>query len=307
MAQGIRLSPGVYKDPKTGKTYQSKTGAAPKASGLKDSPKKIAKANPGTNTKQLSANEAQVANQQQVADIGVGEARQGMLPQVQDAYSQPYNYQGPQQAVYNPEERQRIEGELVGRFERYDAPQRQQENEDLARWSQSTGNPIGSPAYNAKAKLLTDSQNQRGLDYKSQAVSQGLQESQGQFDMDNQAFQTGVDYYNQTRDRPVGEYANLQGLIQSTPGAQEFNYQTRLQQQDYQNQNKLLKASRTGGGGSGGRGMTQAPQTFRPVPNFTAQAQQPSFWSQAGSSLAGPLVSSFAKKGGEYLASSLFE
>jgi len=297
MAKGIRVSPGVYKDPKSGKTYQSSTGALPK--GMKDAPKK----NKGI--KGLTKNENTILQQQQTADMAVGDTRQDLTGRVDQAYADPYNYQGPAAAKYDPQERARIEQELMGRFERYDAPRRQQENDDLARWAQSTGNSVDSPAYAARQKQLADQQNARALDYQSQSVSQGLQEAQGQFGMSSDAFNQNLGYYNQTRDRPIGEYANVQGLIQSSPGVQEYGYQTRLQNQDFGNQMKLLNASKAGSGGSRG-GMTAPPQTFRPVPNFAQQPQQPSFWSQAAGSLAGPLVNSFGQKAGEYVASSLF-
>jgi hypothetical protein len=298
MAKGIRVSPGVYKDAKTGKTYQSTTGALPK--GMKDSPKK----NKGI--KGLTQNENTILQQQQTADMAVGETRQDLTGRVDEAYADPYNYEGPGPAQYNPEERARIEQELMGRFERYDSPRRQQENDDLARWAQSTGNSVDSPAYAARQKQLADQQNARALDYQSQSVSQGLQEAQGQFGMSSDAFNQNLGYYNQTRDRPIGEYANVQGLIQSSPGVQEYGYQTRLQQQGANQQMNLLNASKPSGGGSRGGGMTAPPQTLRPVPNFTQQPQQPSFWSQAASSLAGPLVNSFGQQAGKYVANSLF-
>jgi hypothetical protein len=304
--KGIYLSPGVYRDPKTGKTYQSKTGALPgKKKNLSDSPNN--KDPKYKNSKNLTGTENAIVQNQQESDIALGNTFQGQADVVGQTASTPYNYQGPGQAVYNPEERARIEQELMGRFERYDAPRRQQENDDLARWAQSTGNSVDSPAYAARAKQLSDSQNARALDYQSQAVSQGLQEATGQFDMSNQAFQTGVGFYNQTRDRPWLEAGNTKALITGVAPAQEYDFQSRLQQQDFGNQMKLLNASKAGGGGNrpSGGGMTLSP--FRPVPNFTGQTQQqPSFWSQAGSSLAGPLAGAFGKKAGEYLASSLF-
>ena len=196
-----RLSAGVYRDSK-GKTVLSKTGKAPdkkKKGGMTDKPVKAAPAQDPN----LNANQQQIQTQTETADIGLGGLANDQVGQVTDVYQDPFQYTGPGPASYNPEERQRIESELMGRFERYDAPQRQQENDDLARWSQSTGNSVDSPAYAAKQKQLSDSQNARALDARSQAVSQGLQDAQGQFDMSNTSFQTNYGLQTDLRDTPM--------------------------------------------------------------------------------------------------------
>jgi len=306
----VRLSPGVYRDSKTGKTVNSTTGKAPKGKGgMTDKPVKSAPAQDPN----LNANQQQIQTQAETADIGLGGLANDQVGQVTDVYQDPFQYTGPGPASYNPEERQRIESELMGRFERYDAPQRQQENDDLARWSQSTGNSVDSPAYAAKQKQLSDSQNARALDARSQAVSQGLQDAQGQFDMSDTSFQRHYGLQTDLRDRPMNELGATRGLIQGVAPAQQFSYETQLQDQQgriaRQNArfaNGLRPAGGGGGSGGGRGGMTAAPQGYTPAyMGGQPGAQQPGYGTQLANSLLPKLAGPLAEKGGSYLADQL--
>ena len=319
-----RLSAGVYRDA-SGKTVRSTTGKVTKpkdnkgkGKGMTTKPVKSAPlADPN-----LNVNQQQIQSNLEQGDIGLSSARNTWADKVGQMGD--FAYTGPAAPQYNPEERKRIEDELIARFDRYDAPQRQIENEDLARWGQATGNSVDSPAYAARAKQLADSQNARALDARSQAVSQGLSESQGQFEMGQNAHQTAYGEQLDAYGRPLQIAGQVQGLISPmTANAQNQGYQMaqigETGKQQRQTQKAAFKLTHSGGGGSragGGRGrggMTAAPQGYTPQymggqPGAVGgQPSQPSYLSQLGNSLIGPLAKAGGEKLGNYIFSSLLE
>lgn len=314
MAKGIRVSPGVYRDAKTGKTYQSTTGKAPaaKKKGMKDSPIKSVTASQAMG--QLTQPEQQIVQNQEQRDIGMGEVASGLQGQVANTYKDPFQYTGPGPATASPEERLRIENELSGRFERYDAPLRQQENEDLARWAQSTGNSVDSPAYAARQKQLADQQNARRLDATTRAVEMGGTEYERSFNMGNDAFRTNYGLQRDMRAMPMEEYGQVQGAIQGYQPATGFMYDQRGEDLGLGRQKKLAKftsgLNRGGGGGGGGGGMIAPPQAYQPQYLGGQTQSQPSYWGQVASSLGAPIaqgVGSYIGKQAPGWISSLFE
>ena len=302
-----RLSPGVYRDA-SGKTVTSKTGKAPapKGKGMTTKPVKSAPlADPN-----LNANQQQIQGNLEQGDIGLTEARNAWADKI--AQMGDFQFDGPAQAQYNPEERKRIEDELYARFDRYDAPQRQQENEDLARWAQSTGNSVDSPAYLAKQTQLANSQNARAQDARSQAVSQGLGEAQGQFEMSQNAHQTAYGEQRDAYGRPIQVAGQIQGLVSpSWANAQGNSYQLgqigAQGQETRKNQQQAFKLTHSGGGGSRprGGGMTAAPQGYQPQymggQSLGGQPSQPGYGSQLFNSLAPKLAGPLAEKAGSWL------
>lgn len=245
----------------------------------------------------MTANQNAIQYGIEQGDLGVLGTANDQLAGVDAAYSTPYNYTGPGQATANPEERARIEKQLFDQFEARNAPVQQQENEDLQRWANATGNGPGTPQYAARSQQLSQAQNDRRQAAQTEAAALGGQEYQRSFDLQDRAFNTGVGQYETQRDRPLQEYAGLRGAVAGVSPAQEFGYQTRLQDQqgNISNRNNLAsiraqKASTGGGGRSGGtgrgRGMTQAPANYSVVPGI----QQPSLQQDSSGGLFGSLL-----------------
>lgn len=257
----------------------------------------------------MSSNQNAIQYGIESGDMGLNQAANSYVDDIQGMGNFAFN--GPAAPQYNPEERQRIESELMSRFERYDAPQRQQENEDLTRWAQSTGNSVDSPAYAARQKQLADSQNARALDARSQAVSQGLGEAQGQFEMSQNAHQTAYGEQLDQWGRPLQTFGAIRSQIspswsQGQQNSQQLGQIAAQGDQTRKSQTQAFKLTHSGGGGSGGRGrtgggMTTAPQGYTPTymggQQAGGQASQPSYYSQLGNTLlpklAGPLAEQF--------------
>lgn len=306
-----RLSAGVYRDA-SGKTVQSTTGKVSTPKGKGGMTAKPTKAAPILDPN-LNPNQQQIQGNLEQGDIGLSGARNTWADKVGQMGDFAYN--GPAAPQYNPEERKRIEDELYARFDRYDAPQRQQENDDLARWSQSTGNSVDSPAYQARAKQLADSQNARVQDARSQAVSQGLSESQGQFEMGQNAHQTAYGEQLDAYGRPIQIAGQVQGLISpSWANAQNQGYQMaqigEQGKQQRQTQQAAFKLSHSGGSGGrssggSGRGMTAAPQGYVPTYQGGGVAggapSAPGYGTQLTNSLLPKLIGPMAEYGGSQL------
>ena len=224
-----------------------------------------------------------------------------------------YNYGGPGPASGQYEDfRKQAYDQQLADFDRRDSVARQKENDDLARWAQSTGNAVDSPAYAAKQQQLSQSQNDRLANAQANATNFAGQEADRNIQGQNTIFDVNRSQYENVRNDPLNQFGNYRNAVsgswsQGLQGSQATNLQKLQGKQNLQSI-KAQKAGTGGGGGSGrGRGgMTAAPQGY--VPQYMGGqqgAQQPGYMTQLGNSLLPKLAAPLAEKAGGYLAGQL--
>lgn len=303
-----RTSPGMYRDAK-GKTVLSKTGKAPKG-GMTEKPKKIAPSDPSftgqyQEDKNLTPNQNAIQNGVETGDISAIGAANKFAEQFDPSA---YNYQGPGPASGQYEDfRKSAYDQQLADFDRRDSTVRKQEAEDLARWAQSTGNGVDSPAYAAKAQQLSQSQNDRLANAQANATQFAGQEADRNLQGQNTIFDVNRTQYENVRNDPLNQFgAFRQAVSPSWSQGQQFSQQTQLQAQQGRQNLQQIKAQK---GGSGGRrgGMTSSPAGYTPqyMGNLGGAAQgggQPSYWSGLANSLAGPVGKGIGSWAGNAIA-----
>jgi len=204
----------------------------------------------------LTQPQNQAINQRQEADLALGGAANQMLPGVVESYSQPFDWErinqmSPVQGDWKGYVDQGVQ-QYNQAFDQRMNPVFQKQNEDLEQWAANTGNPVGSPAYNEKAKLLMQSQN----DARTQAYAQGRSQAFGEagqaFGIGTQAQQNQYGLMRDQRNMPMSEF-NAMYAATSPMAMQNLGYsQTSALQDDAQKaQMQLMKATPRGGGGGG--------------------------------------------------------
>lgn len=313
-----RLSAGVYRDAK-GKTVLSKTGKAPdkkKKGGMTDKPAKTATAPTGPVYEadpNMSSNQNAIGYGMESGDISATNAANEYAKQFDPGK---YNYGGPGPASGQYEDfRKQAYDQQLADFDRRDSVARQKENDDLARWAQSTGNAVDSPAYAAKQQQLSQSQNDRLANAQANATNFAGQEADRNIQGQNTIFDVNRGQYENVRNDPLNQFGAYRSAVSGSWGQgqqQSDNLQTIGAQG--QEQRKTQKAPQWvppragGGGGSGGGsgGMTAAPVGYQPQYMGGQQgAQQPGYGTQLANSLLPKLAAPLAEKAGGYLAGQL--
>ena len=307
-----RLSPGVYQDAK-GKIVQSTTGKAPapKKGGMTEKPKKVGPGAPGftgqfQNDPNMTANQNAITYGVEQGDISALGAANQFAGQFDPSA---YNYGGPGPATGQYEDfRKSAYDQQLADFDRRDSTVRNQENEDLARWAQSTGNGVDSPAYAAKAQQLSQSQNDRLANAQANATNFAGQEADRNIQGQNTIFDVNRGQYENVRNDPLNQFGAYRNAVSpSWSQGQQFSYENQLGKQQNKYALQQINAQKRGSGGGGG-GMTSAPATYTPTymggSSLSAGGgSQPSYWSGLANSLAGPVGKGIGNWAGNAIAS----
>lgn len=253
MAQYVRLSPGVWRDTKTGKTIQSvkdPNQAKPKTpAGEQKIPNPLGVKG--------QANQEIVNTQQELAHQG-GEMALDYLKDSQ--------LQTPFQPVMSDRtttgnleaDRARIEEAAYGRLTRDFGNRDRQEGMDFATSLQNRGIPYSADPNSRYQQELRDMQRRQDDRYagaRSDAVMMGGQEYQRDFNINEQLRQNQYNEQAGIRNQQQQEIGGLSGMGQQ--GITNYNDLRSLQLQQQQIQAAIDQLKRRGGGGgvsSGGGG-----------------------------------------------------
>jgi len=204
----------------------------------------------------LNADQNAAINQRNQADLALGNQANGMLPQIQDAYSQPFDWSqlpsAPVQGDFNNWRQGQIDS-TYNDFSRRMDPQFAQQSEDFEQQMANRGIPVGSELYNKQKQQMQQSQN----DARSSALvqAQGLAgQNAGQFfDIGTQARSGALNEGLMRRGMPLADYQSLMGARSGFDAANLGYSQTKdLQTQQEGNQRWMMKNAPRGGGGGGG-------------------------------------------------------
>ena len=233
--------------------------APPKGSGKTDARRKLEAKNRQANGTGkyagLNKDQSAMINQRNQGDLALGNQANSMLPGIEQAYSQPFDWSqlpsAPVQGDFNNWRQSQIDSTYNDFSKRLD-PQFAQQSEDFEQQMANRGIPMGSELYNQQKQLMTQGQN----DARSSALvqAQGLAgQNAGQFfDIGTQARGGALNEGLMQRNMPLSEYQQLMGA-RSGFDAQNLGYsQTKgLQTQQEANQRWMMQNAPRGGGGGG--------------------------------------------------------
>lgn len=201
----------------------------------------------------LSRRQNRIIGQQERGDVQLGQFASGMLPRIQETYSQPFDFgtlpSAPVSGDFNQWKQQQTDDAynmFLSRFE----PQFKQQVDDLEQQLQNRGIPVGSPLYNQQLAQLQQQQN----DARQSALvnAQGIagQNAAQFFNIGQQARGNALSEGLLARNMPLSEYSALYGA-QSGLGRQYADYgmQRGLQQQQADLQLRNAQQAPRGGGG----------------------------------------------------------
>lgn len=271
--KGIRLSAGVYRDPRTGKTYQSATGALGKDPRTKKKPKELEGAPavspqvetapaPTTTEPEVGFNDAMGRAFEGFANMGQFNPQVEPMPQMPGGdYSQM---------------RQQAEKVAMDSFDRNMQPQFEREQQAFRQRMAEQGVPETSEAYQRQYSDMMAQQNsarqnamtsafQAGQGEQAQAYGQSAQNYQLGMAGREQQFNQGLQQYRLPMEQlsAISPFYNTNQQL--TFEQQEAERQRQFQQGMAQQQNKwdrsnmklqynLANQGRGGGGGGGGGG-----------------------------------------------------
>jgi hypothetical protein len=242
----------------------------------------------------LNRAQSKALGQQEKADVQLGKMANQMLPSVQDAYAQPFDFDAlPSQVTGQDFERWRNE-QIDQAYQTYSSrmdPQFAQARQDFEQQMANRGIPVGSPLYNSQLQEL-----ERGQSDSRQSALTNAQGIAGQnagqfFDIGQsargQALQEGL----LARGMPLAEFQALYGAQSGmVPQNLAYNQELGMAQKNFE----LARQMPRGGGGGGGAAWEQygfsspqaydAYQTQMERDNFlwaqqnTPKQKQPSPW-----------------------------
>ena len=182
-----------------------------------------------------------------------------LLPQVQQSYSQPFDYsQLPSAPVQENFEQWRQQGidSTNAEFDRRNTQAFQKQDEELQQWAANTGNPPGTPQYRERQKALLQSQNDARQSAQAQGMALAGQNAEQFFNIGTTAHGNAMNEMYQKRDRPAYEYGMMRGFTDPMNAQNvQFGQQGKLQTQAEQNQRWLMQHTPRGGGGGGSQPM----------------------------------------------------
>lgn len=272
----VRVSPGVYKD-------------VPVKASVKPAAKKKGKGGPA-NYQGLTKDQSAVINQRQGQDLQLGDYAGGQMQGIQDAYSQPFDWnQGPAAPVtgdYNQWVNQQM-GNYNSAYDSRMKPVEAQQNDDFEQQMANRGIPMGSQLYNQQKQQLLQSQNDARTQAYASGQGQAVSSAQGLFNVGTQAHGNALSEAMSKRNMPLNEYNQIMAA-QSGQGAQNLAYSQTLGAQNNaaSQQIRAAKAMPHGGGGGGGGGGAmwqqygfKSPQEYDAYK--TAQARSNAQWDYA--------------------------
>lgn len=259
--------------------------------------------------------------QRENMDLALGDYAQGMMPGIENAYSQPFDWnalpdweQGPDwdsipaapvTGDYNNWRDEQI-NQSMAEFDAQMQPQFEKDQERFQQQMYNRGIPEGSEQYNRLYDQMVKSQSEARNSY-LQSAREGAANDASQFFNIGQQARTGAigegltrygfgaqqrgDIYNemmQQRNMPLNEYNQLMAA-RSPFDVQNLGYsqQRALQNDQFEQQKWMLKNTPTGGGGGGGGGAGALWQQYgfsSPMEYDaykTAQARQNQQWDWA--------------------------
>lgn len=232
----------------------------------------------------MSKQQARILYQGQKGDIGTGAAANSQIGQINSNFSQPYDYselpQSPVQGDFNQWRQGQIDS-LTQDYERVNAPIFQKEREEFEQRMSITGNPPGSPAYNAGLKQLTDRQDAARQSAQTAAMANAGQNAQQFYNIGMQDKDNAYKYGMAERYQPLQDYNALRAS-QSPYAMNQLQYNQAL---------GLAQDARTGGFGNimdywaaqDDRQRRNDMWQFKNNPQY----KQPSPWAQVGGTALG--------------------
>lgn len=202
----------------------------------------------------LNRRQERLVRQRERGDIALGAQANQMLPQVQAAYEQPFDFGALPEAPVSGDFQDWRQGQIdqaYNLFESRFAPQFEQQKQDLEQQLYNRGIPVGSPLYNDQMAQLSRQQN----DARQSALvnAQGIagQNAEQFFNIGQQARGSALSEGLLGRNMPLSEYSALLGA-QSGLGQQYADYglQRGLQQQQADLQLRNAQQAPRGGGGA---------------------------------------------------------
>ena len=200
-----------------------------------------------TQSTTLSPEQQQLYNQQQGLNLNIGGNIDAALTQGRQNLAQ--GFLG---GTNLNDERQRVEGGLINRYNQINDPIFQRERAQAEQRLYEQGHASGSPEYQRQMDMLSRQQNDARQGYQSQALTQGLNEYQTRFNTELQKYNLPM----QQAQGYAGMYGGYQGPQAYQPTAVEFGQVDVPGTVSAFDQNSIarLAASKVGGGGGRGGG-----------------------------------------------------
>lgn len=242
----------------TGILSKPPKAAASKPKAQNSKPKKNAKAQaPAADPlRGLSDRQKQGVNQRQDVDNQLGATAAGMMPGVQSAYQNPFDWSqlpsSPVQGDFNAWRDQQVQQGNQA-FDARMNPVFQQQGQDFEQQMANRGIPIGSELYNREKNRMEQSQNDARQQGYFQAAQTAGQNAEQFFNVGTQARGNALSEGLTKRNMPLNEM-NALYAAQSPMNMQNLGYAQNLGSQNNQAANQLYvnKNSPRGGGGGGG-------------------------------------------------------
>ncbi len=219
-------------------------------------PKKNKNKNQGGKYPGLNAQQKKPIDQRNKADAALGQQANAMLPQVNEAYAQPFNWDEINQMAPVQGDWKNYVDQGVNQYNQaFDArmnPVFNRQNEELAQWASTTGNAPGSPAYKARSDLLAQQQSDARSQAYTQGRSQAFNEAGQAFDIGTSAQQNKYNMGLAQRNMPLSEFNQLYAAQSGMP----------MQNLGFSQQNYLQQHAPRGGGGGGAAPPSWTQQGF---------------------------------------------
>lgn len=248
----------------------------------------------------LNAQDKQMIKQRQGQDKQLQQTAGGLLPQIQEKYSTPFDFQkyqnmAPVQGDYQGWIDQQM-GNYNKAFDERMNPQFQQQMNEFDQQAANKGWTPGSEVYDKQKQLMLQSQNDARTQAYAQNQGQAIQGASSLFNVGSQAQQNAYGMGQAEYNAPLNNYNNL-NAAQSPMMMQNLAY----------GQQRAMQASAPRGGGGGGSSPFMgfgsamdmwAAQDARSRANaeYQAQLQQryapksPSYGAQLGGTLLGGIA-----------------
>lgn len=208
----------------------------------------------------LNPDQNRTINQRMQGDVGLGDAANSLMPGIQGAYQQPFDWSQLPTAPW--QQGQDVKGMAQGyqdqvyeNFARTADPEFKRQADDFEQQMANRGIPMGSDLYNQQKKALLDAQEGQRQDMRTQALQGSDAYATNWNNLGTQNYQNAYTMAGARRDMPLNDYNKLYGAT-SGFAAQNLGYSQGLGlQNDAQNADMaLFRASHSGGGGGGGGG-----------------------------------------------------
>ena len=213
----------------------------------------------------LSPSQQAILDQTQQQELATGRTQNQLQGQIDKNLSQPYSLSGVPGVIGEQNlqgERQRLESELVNRYNDLNSPYWEKQRGELEQRLADQGITPGSPGYVARLKELQDRQGGERNQNIFSAIQQGGVEAQNLFQRSMDLRNQGIGEYESQRYAPVNEFGQLQGFksgvyndqFQQMPGIDVGNIDIPGTQLAWYAAHKETPMMPAGGGGGGGMG-----------------------------------------------------